>query len=316
MAGGSDWKPGSCPVIVGPTAAGKTGLVTGLAQRFPIEVISLDSRQVYRGLRIGTAQPTAEEQAACPHHLVDFLPPEENYSAQRFREDFCRVWQEIVDRGKLPVLAGGAGLYLKALTDGFMPLPEGSEELLPEVRAAVAELEDEALAAELLKVDPASAQRLHANDRYRRRRAVEIFRLAGRPLSELSDEQEPDPALGLEFPLVVLERSVESLDDRIEMRTAIMMEAGWIDETQALLAHHAPDCPGMRSIGYAEIIQCLQGTLPVPELMPAIVRVTRQYAKRQRTWFRPLERVVGGAPDAEELIGALDLLVSSALGSS
>jgi len=297
LAAASDHRPTACPVIAGPTAAGKTGLVTALAAEFPIEVISLDSRQIYRGLRIGTAQPTDDEKAACPHHLIDFLAPEETYSAQRFRVDFCRVWEEIVARGRLPVLAGGAGLYLRVVTEGLLELPAGSEERLPEVRAEVAALDDAALAAELAAVDPDIQAKLHPNDRYRRTRALEIYRLAGRPLSQLAALQDPDPALGLTFPLFVLERPVVELDDRIAQRTEQMLGAGWLEETRELLANHASDCPGLRSIGYADVVRHLQGELPEVELAPAIVQVTRRYAKRQRTWFRPWPREVAGNPD-------------------
>ena len=266
MAGASSGRPAVCPVIAGPTAAGKTGLVTALAAEFPIEVVSLDSRQIYRGLRIGTAQPTVEEQAACRHHLIDFLAPEEAYSAQRFRGDFCRVWEEIVARGRLPVLAGGAGMYLRAVTEGLFELPAGSEERLPEVRAEVAALGDVALAAELGAVDPASHAKLHPNDRYRRTRALEVYRLAGRPLSELTALQDPEPALGLAFPLFVLERPVDELDARIALRTEQMLGAGWLEETRGLLENHAHDCPGLRSIGYAEVVRHLRGELAAADL--------------------------------------------------
>ena len=290
-----------CPVIVGPTAVGKTGLVLELAASLPIEVISLDSRQIYRGLRIGTAQPSSVEQAACRHHLVDFVAPEDAYSAQRFRTDFIDCWRAITGRGRLPVLVGGAGLYLRAVTTGFLALPEGSQERLPDIRRAVLDLDDDALDRELRRIDPESADRLHPHDRYRRRRALEIHRLTGRTFTALAAAQPPDPALGLEFPLIVLERDVEDLDRRIAARTGAMLAAGWLEETGELLQTHAADCRGLRSIGYAEIVRHLAGDLAAEDLAPAIVRVTRQYAKRQRTWFRPLERTASGAPEDPRL---------------
>ena len=313
MAGGSEQRGALCPVIAGPTAAGKTGLVIALAAAYPIEVISLDSRQIYHGLRIGTAQPSPAEQSVCTHHLVDFLSPEATYTAQRFREDFSRLWLEIRARGHLPILAGGAGMYLRAVTGGLLPLPAGSDARLPRVRAEVGALDDAALAAELARVDPVSHARLHANDRYRRTRALEIYRLAGKPLSELTARQEPDPALGLEFPLFVLERPVEELDDRIAARTEAMLAAGWVEETRGLLQRHPPDCPGLRSIGYAEVVRFLGGELAGGELAPAIVQATRQYAKRQRTWFRPLEREAAGSPEDRSLRRALQAVVERAL---
>ncbi len=311
MAAASE-RPPLCPVLAGPTAVGKTGLVIALAARAPIEVISLDSRQVYRGLRIGTAQPTAAEQAACPHHLVDFLPPEKTYSAQRFREDFSRVWPEIVARGRVPVLVGGAGFYLRAVTDGLLPLPADAEARLPAVRAEIAALAPAALDAELARVDPASAARLHPNDRYRRQRALEIFRLAGRALPAITAEQSPDPARGLEFAVVRLERPTAELEARIVARTEQMLATGWLEETTALCREHDPGCPGLRSLGYAELVQHLAGRLPASQLAPAIVRATRQYAKRQRTWFRGLEVAAAGSPDDPGVLATTAALVADA----
>jgi tRNA dimethylallyltransferase len=300
-------------VIAGPTAVGKTGLVTALAAEFPVEVISLDSRQIYRGLRIGTAQPTAEEQAACRHHLVDFLSPDESYSAQRFRSDFETAWREITARGKLPLLVGGAGMYLKAVQEGFFQLPAGSAARLPEVRREVDALPPDELGRELFLVDPVTAGRLHENDLYRRRRALEVCRLAGRPYSEMVAQQKAQPACGLAFPLVVLERPVNQLDARIAARTRVMLEEGWIAETRDLMARHDPDGPGLRSIGYAEIVRHLHGGLREEELAPAIITATRQYAKRQRTWFRPLERSAAGEPASQVVRQALDSAIRRGL---
>ena len=314
MAGASEHRR-VCPVIAGPTAVGKTGLILDLAAEFPIEVISLDSRQVYCGLKIGTAQPTPAEQAVCVHHLIDFIPPEERYSAQRFRADFIRCWDEIVARGRLPVLAGGAGLYLRAVSDGFFPLPPEAEERLETVREQVASLDDASLDRELRQVDPASADRLHGHDRYRRQRALEVYLLAGRPFSHLAAEQQPDPAHGLAFPLVVLERSVTELDGRIVARTLEMLSTGWVPETAALLDRHPADCPGLLSIGYAEIVQHLSGDLLSGELPDAIALATRRYAKRQRTWFRPLPNEAQGSPEDPTLRASVAGLVGSALAA-
>ncbi len=290
-----------CPVIVGPTAVGKTGLITSLAKRHPIEVISLDSRQIYHGLRIGTAQPTAEELAVCPHHLVDFVSPAEKYDAIRFRKDFERVFTEIAERGGAPVLVGGAGMYLTALREGFIQIPGSSPERLAEVRQDLEELSDSEVRSRLEQVDPESFTRIHTNDRYRSQRALEIFVLSGCSMTELKSQQEPDPALGLAFPTFVLERSVAELDERIARRTTLMLTSGWIEETQAALAEHSPNCQGLMSIGYREIVKFLQGDLAQEELESTIVLVTRQYAKRQRTWFRQEPAELTGSPENEEL---------------
>ena len=296
----------SCPVIVGPTAVGKTGLVTSLADRYPIEVISLDSRQIYHGLRIGTAQPTAEELAICPHHLIDFVSPAEKYDAIRFRKDFEAVYKTIIGRGGVPILVGGAGMYLTALREGFMEIPGHSEERLAEVRAVLDSQSDSEIRARLEKVDPESFARIHINDRYRSQRALEIFDISGRTMSNLKSGQKPGPALGLDFPTFVLERPVEELDKRIAQRTEIMLGAGWVQETEAALEKHPANCPGLMSIGYREIVQVLQGDLPRGELVPAIVLVTRQYAKRQRTWFRNTQCEMAGRPDSEDLRKAVE----------
>jgi len=294
-----------CPVVVGPTAVGKTDLVTSLAQRFPLEVISLDSRQIYRGLRIGTAQPTAEDLAVCPHHLIDFISPAEKYDALRFREDFMRVYTEIVGRGGVPLVVGGAGMYLTGLREGFMAIPGNTPERLAEVRAELEPLTDGAIRKRLESLDPRSFRHIHSNDRYRSQRALEIHLMSGRPMSELKAEQKPDPALGLEFPTFVLERDVAELDARIAGRTALMLESGWIEETEAALAEYEPGCPGLVSIGYREIVRHLKGRLSAEVLAPAIVLATRQYGKRQRTWFRHIEASFRGAPEDPHLLSKL-----------
>ncbi len=303
----------SCPVLAGPTAVGKTDLVLTLAAEFPIEVISLDSRQIYTGLRLGTAQPTASEMAACRHHLVDFVSPQDVYSARRYRDDFCRIYENVVARGHLPILAGGAGMYLKALTDGLLELPEGSDEKLPALRAELEALTDNQIRDLLQAEDPLACSRLHERDRYRLQRALEITRLAGRPMTELMATQKARPALGLDFPTVVLMRPVPELDARIAARTDAMLAAGWLEETRALLAVHPAECPGLLSLGYRQLVLHLQGETSLELARLAIIRETRQYAKRQRTWFRTAAQVETGPPDDPVVLDALRHLLADAL---
>lgn len=300
-----------CPAIVGPTAVGKTGLITRLADSYPIEVISLDSRQIYRGLRIGTAQPTASDLAVCPHHLIDFVSPLAKYDAVRFRADFERVHQQIVERGARPVLVGGAGMYLSALREGFMTIPGHSPARLAEVRTELELLSDDEIRRELSGVDRESFRRIHTNDRYRSQRALEIYRISGEPMTALMARQQADPSLDLEFPTFVLERAVPDLDTRIAERTAAMLSGGWLEETQTALTSYPADCPGLRSIGYREIVRHLQGDLAGPDLAAAIVLVTRQYAKRQRTLFRHLPRQGSWRPDDPALVIALGETLAS-----
>ncbi|MBC8425208.1 tRNA (adenosine(37)-N6)-dimethylallyltransferase MiaA [bacterium] len=303
-----------CPVIAGPTAVGKTGLIVALAARYPVEVISLDSRQLYRGLHIGTAQPSAEEQAACAHHLVDFLSPGDTYSAQRFREDFQRVYGEIRAHDAIPVLVGGAGLYLTALREGFFPIPEDAPDL-DALRAELDALDDETVRARLLIADPDSHDRIHPHDRYRSQRALEILRLTGRTMTEIRATREPDPSLGLSFPLVLLERDPEELRRRIALRTMLMLETGWLEETTTLLQAHGPDVPGLKTLGYQELVRHLQGETTLAEAVDTIVRDTARYAKRQRTWFRRQEAAAAGHPDDPTILSAVTNLVARAATS-
>ena len=234
--------------------------------------------------------------------MIDFVPPRETFDAGRFRRDFMRVHEGIRARGGQPILVGGAGMYLTALTEGFMDIPGSTPERLEEVRAELENLTDQEVRIRLEEIDPLSFRRIHTNDRYRSQRALEIHALSGQTMTDLVADQEPDPALGLEFPTIVLERPVPELDERIERRTEIMLANGWIEETQVALEMNPADCPGLRSIGYREIVQHLQGDLALDGLVPAIVRVTRQYAKRQRTWFRKTETSHRGHPDDPTLM--------------
>ena len=305
---------GICPVIVGPTAVGKTGLITTLAEQFPIEVISLDSRQIYNGLRIGTAQPTAEEQSVCKHHLIDFLSPEAKYDAIRFRHDFEGVFKQIRQGGGIPVLVGGAGMYLTALREGFMEIPGSSAETLDAAREELNPLSDSEVRGRLEKVDPESYSAIHANDRYRSQRALEIHLISGQTRSQLKAAQKPNPCLGLDFPTFVLERPTLELDDRIAKRTELMLAEGWLKETEIALQKHPATCPGMMSIGYREIVSHLQGKLAEKSLAPAIVKVTRQYAKRQRTWFRHIPAAAKGGPLDQNFTEALVQAISLTQG--
>jgi tRNA dimethylallyltransferase len=289
---------------------GKTGLITRLAQEFPLEVISLDSRQVYQGLKIGTAQPTPEELAAAPHHLVDFLSPRDKYSAMRYREAFSEIYLQIRQRGGVPILVGGAGMYLTALRQGFMEIPGSTPEALAEIRGKLELLSDHEIRKKLGEVDPQSAADIHHNDRYRSQRALEVFYLSGQPMSQLKSMQKPDPCLGLDFPTVVLERKVPELDGRIAQRTDQMLKNGWIEEAEAALVQYPADSPGLKTIGYAEIVQYLSGKLSRQTLDPAIILVTRQYAKRQRTWFRHIPAELRGHPDSDAVLVAMRRLLA------
>jgi tRNA dimethylallyltransferase len=309
--------PRICPVLAGPTAAGKTSLIVALAKRHPIEVISLDSRQIHKGLRIGTAQPTRDEQSACPHHLIDFVPPTESYSAARFRHDFIAAYNDISARHHIPILVGGAGLYLSAVEKGLFEMPGLDPATTAELRARLTGLSTGEIRAQLRALDPASHARIHPSDRYRSQRALEICLVTGRTMTEQmqAHDQSPDPALGLRFPLVWVTRERAELHARIAARTRAMFAAGWMEETADLLTTYGPHARGLRAIGYREIVAHLQGELGEEELAPRITAATRQYAKRQETWFRSLPTVAQGRPDKPEIAAALERLLAEAAAS-
>ena len=277
------------PVIclMGPTASGKTALAIELVQQWNAEIISVDSALIYRGMDIGTAKPNAAELAIAPHHLIDILDPAKAYSAADFRQDALRLIADIHQRGKVPLLVGGTMLYFKALIAGISQLPEAD----PEIRAAIeaqAAIEGwAALHRELASYDPISAARIHPNDPQRINRAVEVYRLTGRSLTELTEEKsEPFPYRACQFAIAPTERSV--LHERIAQRFELMLAQGFEQEVRALKQRadlHA-DLPSMRCVGYRQMWDYLDGLVTYDEMVYRGVAATRQLAKRQLTWLR------------------------------
>ncbi|OHV09965.1 tRNA (adenosine(37)-N6)-dimethylallyltransferase MiaA [Kushneria phosphatilytica] len=275
-------------LLMGPTASGKTDLAIELCERLGCELISVDSAMVYRGMDIGTAKPSAEEQARAPHRLIDIRDPAEPYSAVEFRNDALAHINEIAARGRIPLLAGGTMLYFRVLTRGVAEMPAAQ----PEIRQALADLQAErgsaGLHAELARVDPESAARLHPNDPQRLLRALEVFRATGRPMGEHWRAQVP-PALPfrpLNIGLVPGDRRV--LHERIARRFDSMLAAGFVDEVQALRARgdlHA-ELPSIRSVGYRQFWQGLDQGLGLDAMREQGIVATRQLAKRQMTWLR------------------------------
>lgn len=286
--------------LMGPTASGKTALALEWAQRFGGEIVSVDSALVYRGLDIGAAKPSEEERASVPHHLIDVREPWQPYSAADFANDARVEVDDIVARGRLPVLAGGTGLYFRALLQGLSPMPEAD----PAMRAQLAAEADDrgwpAMHAELAAVDPAAAARIHVNDPQRIQRALEVYRLSGR---SISDWQRMTVGVAQRFPCRVLKVAVAPHDRavlhaRIERRFDAMLAAGFLDEVHALRAlpqlrtHPAPlDLPALRTVGYRQAWEHLDG-MPLNGMPSAggfrdrAIFATRQLAKRQLTWLR------------------------------
>jgi tRNA dimethylallyltransferase len=278
--------------VLGPTASGKTHVALDLAKRFPVEIVSVDSAQVYRGMDVGTAKPTAEERASVPHHLLDILDPTDAYSAGRFREDALRLIGEIHARGKVPVLAGGTMLYFRSLTQGLAALPPAQ----PALRAALdrrAAVEGwPALHAELAKVDPSTAARLEPTDAQRIQRALEVYRVTGRTLASLLRDT-AIPALAFDALRIALEPSDRAvLHERIASRFHAMLASGLVEELAALRERHAlhADLPSMRSVGYRQAWQVLEGG-DAAGLADKGIAATRQLAKRQLTWLRGMDDV-------------------------
>ncbi len=302
-----------CLALAGPTASGKTAAALAIAAELPVEIISVDSALVYRGMDIGTAKPSAAELAAVPHHLIDIRDPLQAYSAAEFVRDATQLAHEIHARGRHPLLVGGTMLYFKALFDGLDDMPRADVQ----VRAAI-EIEARsrgwpALHAELQRVDPVTAQRLAPNDAQRIQRALEVFRVSGRPMSSFHTRQDeaPPSAAACATTLISLEPTDRAwLHARIAQRFDAMLAAGFLDEVRALRARGDlhPDLPSMRCVGYRQAWEALDGAFPLAELRERGIYATRQLAKRQITWLRsmPQRQVVAcDAPDALPQVLAL-----------
>lgn len=273
--------------LMGPTASGKTDLAIELTKRLPCEIISVDSALIYKGMDIGSAKPTAVELAQAPHHLIDIIDPAMSYSAADFRADALKHMQEITAAGKIPLLVGGTMLYFKVLLEGLSPVPTS----VPEIRQAIeteAKLRGwESLHYELSLYDPESAARLHPNDAQRVCRAVEVYRLTGKSLTELTQQKgESLPYDVVQFAIAPTDKAV--LHERIERRFKLMIAADFEAEVKAL--HQRDDLhldlPSMRCVGYRQMWEYLDGKIDHDEMVFRGVVATRQLAKRQMTWLK------------------------------
>jgi len=270
-------------ILMGATAVGKSRLAFDLAERAGVEIISADSRQIYRGLEIGTAQPSGDMRAKVVHHLVDFLPLEERWSAQRFAEQALRIIR--ADRQAPPILVGGTGFWLRSLVEGLFPL-DIPDEKLRDARRELDARTTQDLYGRLLNEDPPTARRLHSRDRQRILRALEVLDASGTPLSEHHRKERRKPE-GIQWQRVVLGRPREELHRRIETRLEAMLEGGWPEEVRSLLEAGAdPSCPGMRTLGYPELVAMLKGEITRRDARDRILHRTRRYARRQEIWFR------------------------------
>jgi tRNA dimethylallyltransferase len=273
--------------LMGPTASGKTALAVSLVERFPLEIISVDSALVYRGMDIGTAKPDVATLARAPHHLLDIRDPTEAYSAAAFCDDALRLMRDIVARGKVPLLVGGTMLYFRALLHGLDDLPRADAGVRQQLEATAASRGWPALHADLAQLDPPTAARLAPNDAQRIGRALEIIQLTGQPMSALLDRvQSALPYRVLQLALIPSDRAV--LHQRIAARFDAMLSEGLIDEVKTLrqLPGLTADLPAMRAVGYRQAWAYLNGDIDLNALREQGLAATRQLAKRQLTWLR------------------------------
>ena len=276
--------------LMGPTASGKTGIAVELAQRLPVEIISVDSALVYSDMDIGTAKPDAATLARAPHHLIDIISPTEAYSAAAFRRDALHLMADITARGKIPLLVGGTMLYFKALREGLSVLPQADPAVRAVLDAEIAQYGIEHLHSQLTLVDAKTAARLKPTDTQRVQRAMEIYRITGQPMSALLRQQTRHELPYRTLPLALIPSDRAQLHIRIATRFKVMLELGLVDELHSLRSKYPlhPGLPSMRCVGYRQAWQFMGGEISEAELSEKGIAATRQLAKRQLTWLRSM----------------------------
>jgi len=273
---------------MGPTASGKTGLAVEMCQRFPLEIISVDSALVYRSMDIGTAKPDRETLALAPHRLIDIRDPAQSYSAAEFREDALREMNQITATGKVPLLVGGTMLYFRALEQGLSALPAADPEVRKQLEQQAAEIGWPAMHEILQGKDPQAASRIHPNDPQRVQRALEVIAISGKSMSELQAKTSGDKLDYRLLKIIISPEPRSVLHKRIEERFDSMIDAGFVDEMKRLFARSDLDAgmPSMRAVGYRQAWEWLQGKNTFGEMREKTIFATRQLAKRQLTWLR------------------------------
>ena len=298
-------------LLLGPTACGKSALAMALAERVGLEIVSVDSAQVYRGMDIGTAKPAAADRARVAHHLLDIREPDDPYSAADFVRDATRAIGEIRGRGRLPLGVGGTMLYARALRGGLSELPSADAGVRSRIDAQAREQGWPALHAKLREVDPATAARLPPNDSQRIQRALEVFELTGKPLSQLQGTS-PGPGLHL-LTIALLPADRAELHRRIERRFDDMLAVGLLDEVRRLMARGLDaDLPSMRSVGYRQAWRHLSGETTLAQFRAEAIAATRQLAKRQITWLRSMHDAACIDPFGADTLGELMQVIETA----
>ncbi|WP_371193956.1 tRNA (adenosine(37)-N6)-dimethylallyltransferase MiaA [Glaciecola sp. SC05] len=281
-------KPVVC--IMGPTASGKTALAVELAKAIHGEVVSVDSALIYTDMNIGTAKPTEKEKQGIVHHLIDILNPEQSYSVADFIRDASVCIEDILERGKIPILAGGTMMYFNALHHGISEIPAADHDVRAIIAEQITKHGSAWLHQQLQEVDPASADKIHPNDPQRVTRALEVFKSTGKTLSAWKAEKKPMPSYDFfNFALMTEDRAL--LHSRIEKRFKTMLDAGLIDEVQEIISNYTinPDLPSMRSVGYRQVFEYLAKDIDYDTMVEKGIAATRQLAKRQITWLRGWE---------------------------
>ncbi len=298
-------------LLLGPTGSGKTALSLGLAERFNGEIVSCDSVAVYRGMDLGTAKPTPKERARAPHHLIDVADLDQPYTAGEYSRSARVAMREIAGRGRLPIVTGGTGLYLRALTEGLFAGPARQNDLRKHLRRSADRLGQGWLHRLLTRLDPASARRIHANDLSKLIRAIEVCVTTRRPMSQVLSQ---DPLTGFRLLRIGLNPPRDALYERLNRRCAEMFAAGLVEETRSLLARYGR-VKALDSLGYRQCLEVLSGNLSVESAIQAAQQGHRNYAKRQLTWFRrePDVHWIEAFGDAPETLRRAGELVCSAL---
>ena len=273
-------------VILGPTAAGKSKLAIELAQKFGLEIINADSMQIYRGMDIGSAKPSLKERSLVTHHLIDIKDPDEEFSAAQYKEVAKNCIDSLTQKGTSILVVGGTGFYIRALTKGLFPVPSANLKLREELKEKEETQGKWYLYRELEKVDPEAASTIHPNDTFRIVRALEVFHLTGKPISQHQKEHQFKHSL-FNLLKIGLMRKRGEIYDRIELRVDNMIKDGLVEEVRQLLKKgYSPTIKPFQSLGYKQILEYLQGDLNLDEAVSLIKRNTKRYAKRQLTWFR------------------------------
>ena len=294
-------------LLLGPTGSGKTALSLALAERFGGEIVSCDSVALYRGMDLGTAKPSAEERARVPHHLIDVSDPDHPFTAGEYSRQARAALREIAERGRLPIVTGGTGLYLRALTDGLFAGPARQQNLRTKLKRSLERHGEGWLHRILCRLDPASAARIHANDTQKLIRAIEVCLAARKPLSQVLSR---DPLTGFRLLRIGLNPPRQALYDRLNRRAAAMFADGLIDESRGLLERFGP-VAALDSLGYRQAMAVLAGKMSVEGAIEAAQQGHRNYAKRQLTWFRrepDVAWIEGFGDDPETLRAAMELV--------